>query len=95
MTLCDDTYNNHRHESGNDKTSIDGKIGEPDEPSVAGAGLQLTSAFGAADRSSRVFTTNTNTQKESVSSESSQQTVNTTTITVRTSGKRSKDELSR
>lgn len=76
------TYHNHRNKCSNHEAHVNCQVGEPNEPSVASTGLELTGAFGATDRSSRIFTTDTDTKKEAVSSESRKHAVDATMGTV-------------
>jgi len=52
-----DENDNHGHKGCHDESNVDLNIGEHDEPSVAMASLQFTSALGASDTSSRIFAT--------------------------------------
>lgn len=72
------TYHNHGNKRSHNKACINCQVGEPDEPSVAGARLQLASAFRATNRTSRIFTTNTDAEKKAISSKCREHTIDAT-----------------
>lgn len=86
-------YHNHRDKRSHNETCINCQVGEPDEPSVTGTRLQLASAFRAANRSSRVLTTDTDTEQEAISGECRKHTIDATMSAIRAGSKSSKDEL--
>ena len=55
-----------RDKGANYETPINHHVGEQNEPAVSCAGLQLTSCFGARNRSSWVFSTNSDADQETV-----------------------------
>ena len=55
IIFASDKDHDHSDEGRNDETKVDLKIGEHDEPAIAVALLELSSAFGAGDRSGGIF----------------------------------------
>ena len=66
------SYENHDHgnESTNCETHVDHEVRGEDEPSVAVATLELPSTFSSSHASSRIFSSNANTDQETVCGES-------------------------
>lgn len=82
VILGEDQDQDHGDEIRDDKAKIDDEVGKEDEPTVAVARFELTGTFGRRDRTGRVLAANTNTQKETVSRESSEETILTAMVAI-------------
>lgn len=69
---------NHNHDSGHNRRNhiarINHKIGKEDKPTVSVTGLELTGTLRCSDGSSGIFTTDTNTEEETIGSEGGKET---------------------
>lgn len=91
VILGEDQDQDHGDERRDDKAKIDDKVGKEDEPTVAVARFELTGTFSRRDRTGRVLAANPNTQKETVSRESSEKTILAAMVAIGPRTQRSED----
>lgn len=75
----------HRNQGGDNICKVDLEIGEHNEPPIPMSFLQFACVFRSCDRSGRIFSTNSNSQEETISRQGSEQAVLAAIQAVRTS----------
>ena len=92
MVLTSNEDHNHGSQGRNDKSDIDGDVGEPDEPSIAFATFKLAGALGTCDGSGWVLASNAYTCKEAIGCKSGEQAIGTAASAICTCGESVEDE---